>query len=177
MTKQEILSLVKLLLAPVLVILLGLILIINPDSATALISKILGGILILMAIGTGISAIFNERGRVGKGIFAVILAVAGGWLNSNPLALAAWIGRIIGVLLVIDGVQDILELRKQGKSFLLPLIVTVIGAVLVLMPMTTSRLVFALCGVVVLLVGVAMLLDRLKSKPRLKSGGDIIDAE
>lgn len=179
MTKQEILSPVKLFLAPVLVILLGLILIINPDSATALISKILGGILILMAIGTGISAIFNESSRVGKGIFAVILAVAGGWLNSNPLALAAWIGRIIGILLIIDGVQDILELRKQGKTFLLPLIVTVIGAVLVLMPMTTSRLVFALCGVVVLLVGVAMLLDRLKGKKRLNQpkDPDIIDAE
>lgn len=177
MKKQEIYSLVKLLLAPVLVILLGLILVINPDSATALISKVLGGILILMAIGTGLGAIFNEQGRIGKGILAVILAVAGGWLNSNPLALAAWIGRIIGILLAIDGVQDILELRKQGKTFLLPLIITAVGAVLVLMPMTTSRLVFTLCGVVVLVIGVVMLLDRLKGRPQLKSGSDIIDAE
>ena len=105
------------------------------------------------------------------------MALVGGWLVNNPLALAAWIGRFIGVLLVIDGLQDIQELRKCGKTFLLPLIVAVVGVVLILMPMTTSRLVFTICGVVVLVIGAAMLLDRLKSRPRLKSAGDIIDAE
>ena len=110
-------------------------------------------------------------------IAAIVLAVAGGWLGSHPLALAAWLGRFIGVLLIIDGLQDIGELRRFGKTFLLPLIVTIVGAVLVLMPMTTSRLVFTLCGVVVLIIGGAMLLDRMRSKPRLKSRSDIIDAE
>lgn len=177
MKKQEILSYIRLFLAPVLVMLLGLILIINPDSATALISKTLGTIIILIGVGFGISAIFEKKGRTPKAIAAVVLAVAGGWLVNNPLALAAWIGRFIGVLLIIDGVQDIMELRRFGKTFLMSLIITVVGAVLVLMPLTTSRLVFTLCGVVVLVIGAAMLLDRLKSRPRLKSAGDIIDAE
>lgn len=177
MKKQDILSLLKLLLAPVLVMILGLILIVNPDSASALISKILGWVIIAAAICLGVSAIFNESGRIGKGICAVALAVIGGWLVSNPLALAAWIGRIIGILLVIDGIQDILELRKQGMSFLLPLIVTIVGAVLVLMPMTTSRIVFSACGVVVLIIGIGMLVERLKGKKRLSPPkDDIIDA-
>ena len=161
----------------VLVILLGLILIFNPDSATALISKLLGGIIILIGVASGISAIFEKKARTAKAIVAVVMALVGGWLVNNPLALAAWIGRFIGVLLVIDGLQDIQELRKCGKTFLLPLIVAVVGVVLILMPMTTSRLVFTICGVVVLVIGAAMLLDRLKSRPRLKSAGDIIDAE
>lgn len=179
MKKQEIISLVKLLLAPVLVILLGLILIINPDSATALISKALGTVIILVGVGFGISAVFEKKGRAAKSIAAVVLAITGGWLVNNPLALAAWIGRIIGILLIIDGVQDIGELRKCGMTFRMPLLVTVIGAVLLLVPMTTSRLVFALIGVVVLVVGVAMLLDRLKGKKRLNQpkNPDIIDAE
>ena len=177
MKKEDILSYIRLFLAPVLVMLLGLILIINPDSATALISRILGGIIILIAIGTGISAIFNSRGRTAKAITSVVMAIVGGWLMNNPLALAAWLGRFIGVLLVIDGLQDIGELRRFGKSFLLPLIVAIVGVVLILMPMTTSRLVFTLCGVAVLIIGAAMLLDRLKAKPRLKSSSDIIDAE
>ena len=177
MKKEEILSYIRLFLAPVLVMLLGLILIVNPDSATVLISKILGGVIILIGIGAGIAAIFNKKGRTAKAITAVVMAIVGGWLVNNPLALAAWIGRFIGVLLIIDGIQDIIELRRFGKTFLLPLIITAVGAVLVLMPLTTSRLVFTLCGIVVLVIGGAMLLDRLKSKPRLESAGDIIDAE
>lgn len=177
MKKQEILALLRLILAPVLVIVLGLILAVKPDSASVLISKILGWIMIAIAIGSGVSAVFQERGRIGKAICAVALAVVGGWLVQNPLALAAWIGRIIGILLIIDGVEDIIELRRQGMSFLLPLIVAIVGAVLVLMPMTTARIVFTLCGIVVLLIGVGMLIDRLKGKKRLGSSkDDIIDA-
>lgn len=177
MKKQDILSYIRLFLAPVLVILLGLILIVNPDSATALISRIMGTIIILIGVGFGISAIFEKKGRSAKAITAVVMAVAGGWLVKNPLALAAWIGRFVGVLLIVDGVQDIIELRRFGKGFLLPMLVTIVGAVLVLMPLTTSRLVFSLCGVVVLVIGAAMLFDRLKSRPKLKSADDIIDAQ
>ena len=177
MKKEEILSYIRLFLIPVLVMVLGLILIFNPDSATVLISKILGSVIILIGIASGVSAIFNERGRSAKAITAVVMAIVGGWLVNNPLALAQWISRFIGVLLVINGLQDIGELRRFGKTFLLPLIVAIVGVVLVVMPMTTSRLIFTLCGIVVLIIGGAMLLDRLKSKPRLKSRSDIIDAE
>ena len=178
MKKDEILSLLKLLLAPALVIVLGLVLIVNPDSASALIARIIGWVIIAVAIGNGVSAIFNEKGRISKAICAVVLAMVGGWLVKNPLALAAWIGRIVGVLLIIDAVQDILQLRRQGRSFLFPLIVAAVGAVLVLMPMTTSRVVFSLCGVLVLVVGVVMLIDRLRGKRRLQEpkDPDIIDA-
>ena len=178
MKKQEILAMIRLFFAPVLVILLGLILIFNPDSATVLISKAMGSIIILIGVGFGISALFEEKGRVAKAITSVVMAVAGGWLVNNPLALAAWIGRFIGVLLVIDGIQDIQDLRRCGRTFFLPLILTVIGVVLVVMPMTTSRLVFTLCGVVVLIIGLAMLVDRLKDRPKLQPGNsNIIDAE
>ena len=54
---------------------------------------------------------------------------------------------------------------------------TAVGSTLVLMPMATSRLVFSLCGIVVLIIGVGMLLDRLKHRKRLPKGdGNIIDA-
>lgn len=177
MKKQEILSYVRLFLAPVLVMVLGLILIVNPDSATALISKIMGTVIILIGVAAGVSAIFEKKSRTARAIVAVVMAVVGGWLVNNPLALAAWISRFIGVLLVIDALQDIAELRRFGKSFLLPLMVAVVGVVLVVMPLSTSRLVFTLCGVVVLVIGIAMLLDRLKSKPRLKSAGDVVDSQ
>lgn len=177
MNKEKVFSLIGLLWAPVALILLGTMLLFNPDSASVLISKLLGWVLIAIAIGFGVAAIASETGRVGKGVTAVIFAVVGGWLSSNPLALAAWIGRIVGILLVADGVQDIIQLKNQGQRFALPLIVTVVGAVLILLPLTTTRLVFSVCGIVVLVIGIVMLLDRLKGHKKLGSGNsDIIDA-
>ena len=178
MNKYDIMSLINRFLAPALVILLGLVLIVNPDSASALIAKLLGWIMIAIAIGLGISAIVTQRSTVGKGIAAVVLAVVGGWLTRNPLLLAAWIGRFIGMLLMVNGIQNTLYARSQGRRYILPAILTAVGTVLVLMPMTTSRLVFTLCGVVVLLLGIAMLLDRMKHWPRLDEPEDpnIIDA-
>ena len=177
MNKEKLFNLIGRLWAPVALMVLGLVLLFNPDSASVLISKLLGWVLIAFGIGYGISAIASESGRAGKAITAVALAAVGGWLTNNPLALAAWIGRIVGILLVIDGIQDISQARKLGERFLLPLIATVVGAVLILLPMTTTRLVFSLCGGVVLIIGTVMLLDRLRGHKQLKSGGsDIVDA-
>ena len=176
MNKNKLFSYVRELWAPVALMVLGAVLLFNPDSASALISRVLGWLLVLMGVGTGISAVASESGRVGKGIAAVALVLIGGWLTKNPLALAAWVGRIVGILLVVDGIQDIIHLRSQGQRFALPLIVTALGVILVLLPMTTTRLVFSLCGVVVLILGVVMLLDRLKTVKKLNGGSDIIDA-
>ena len=177
MNKENFARLVGLLWVPVGLILLGLVLLFNPDSASALISKLLGWVLIAFGIGFGVSAISSPQGRPGKVIAAIALAMAGGWLTSNPLALAAWVGRFIGVLLVVDGIQDMLTLRRQGQRFLLPLVVTIIGAILILLPMTTTRLVFSLCGGVVLVIGILTLIDRLRGNKRLGGGrDDIIDA-
>ena len=177
MNKEKVFALIRELFAPAALILLGAVLLFNPDSASALISKLLGYGMIAVAIGFGIAAIASPSGRTGKSVTAVILAVVGGWLMNNPLALAAWVGRLVGILLVVDGIQDILHRKNQGQRFFLPMVATLIGAVLILLPMTTTRLVFSLCGAVVLIIGIVMLLDRLKGRKQLKSGdSNIIDA-
>ena len=176
MNKDKLFPYVRLLWAPVALIVLGAVLLFNPDSASALISKVLGGLLTLIGIAFGIGAIAEEKGRMRSVITCLVLVVAGGWLTRNPLALAAWFGRIVGVLLLINGFQDMHNLRSMGRRFALPGLVTLVGVVLILLPMTTTRLVFALCGIVVLVLGIIMLLDRLHSK-RLNGGdSNIVDA-
>ena len=64
MNKDKLFSYVRLLWAPVALIVLGAVLLFNPDSASALISKVLGGLLTLIGIAFGISAIAEEKGEV-----------------------------------------------------------------------------------------------------------------
>lgn len=178
MNREGLYAKIQLLLTPVLIIVLGLILVFCPDSASALFAKLLGWILGLIAIGFGISALSSAAGRTGKVIAAILCAVIGGWLGNNPLVLAAWFGRIIGIVLVLDGLQDIVNNHRQGKRFVMPLMVTVVGAILILLPMSVSRLIFSGLGVVVLVLGISMLLDRIRGRNRLNPPDDpnIIDA-
>lgn len=178
MKKQDIFSLVQLFLAPALVILLGVLLLINPDSASVLISKVLGWALTGVGIISGIIALFSERRKTGKLVSAAVLLICGSVLSARPLLLAAFAGRIIGLLLLADGLADLFNAYRRGIRGLMPLIVAILGGILLLMPMTASRLVFRLCGLVVLVIGCAMLLDRIRH-PRLNRGNDdpnIIDA-
>ena len=177
MKKQDILSLLQLLLVPILLVLLGLILLVNPDAASAMISRIIGYALILAAIGTGLTAVFSSS-KIPKGILAVMLAVFGGWLVANPLMLAAWIGRFLGVLILINSIPDLIYARKQGRKVGFDLIAALVGGALILLPLTASRLVFSLCGGVVLIIGVLMFLERIRGRRWLKEGDDpnIIDA-
>lgn len=178
MKKNDILSLLQLLLVPALLIFLGLILVVNPDAASAMVSKLLGYALILGAIITGMSAIFADSGKVGRGIIAVALAIVGGWLVSHPLMLAAWISRFLGVLILINVVPDLIFAWKNHRNILFHVLAAMVGGVLILLPMTASRLVFTLCGAAVLLIGALMLLDRIRSRRWLGEGDDpnIIDA-
>ena len=66
MNKEKLFSLVRELFAPVALILLGALLLFNPDSASALISKLLGWGLIAFAIGFGIAAIASQNGRTDR---------------------------------------------------------------------------------------------------------------
>ena len=178
MKKHDMLSLLQLLLVPVLLILLGLILVVNPDTASALVSKLLGYVLIACAIGTGVTAVFSQSGKLAKGIVAAGFAIVGGWLVANPLWLAAWISRFLGVLIVINVLPDLYYAFKQKRNILFHFLAAAVGVVLILLPMTASRLVFSLCGVAVLAIGGVMFIDRIRGRRWLHEGDDpnIIDA-
>lgn len=177
MKKRDIFSLVYQLASPVALMLLGLVLILNPDTASALIARILGWAMVLTGVGIGIAAIFSRHGQVGKGVMAVGCVSIGGFLMRNPLVLAAGIGRLLGILLILRGGRDVMLSKRRGHGQILAMAVTAIGVALTVLPMTTSRLVFSGIGAVVLVIGIAMLLDRLKDRDLLEDRDpNIIDA-
>ena len=179
MNKTDFMSLVKLLITPVVLMILGVVLLVCPDSATTILVRILGWLLIAVAVGLGIWAVAVPGSIVSRVLGAAIFGLAGIWMVTHPLGLAVWLGRLVGILLLIQGLQDIIYIRSLHASLFLPLLTAVAGIILVVLPMTTSRLVFRGSGAVVLIIGGYMLFDRLRNRSRLQGPPDnpnIIDA-
>lgn len=174
MKKKQILSLVERFAMPVTLAVLGLILLFNPDSASAMISAVISWILVLGGIVYGIAAIASPDKRVSRLIGAAVCIGIGSLLLSHPLWLAKNIGRFLAVLLAIEGGDT---LRQGSKPLGAALLVAAL--ILVFAPLTASRLLFIVCGVVLLLMGIAMFIDRYHNR-YLTSGDDddpnVIDA-
>lgn len=178
MKKQDILPLLKLLSVPVFLILLGLILIVHPDAASVMIATVVGYVLIAGAVIGGVAAVVSPRGKLGKALFSIALGAIGIWLVQNPLILAAGIGRFVGVMILINSLPDLIYAHRQGRTILPHGISVLTGVVLLLLPMTASRLVFTLGGVAVTAIGIFMFADRIRGHRWLDAGDDpnIIDA-
>lgn len=176
MKKHQISEFVSRFATPVVLIVLGLVLVFCPDTASALISKVVGWGLLMAGIVVAVAMVVDSDWSVSKVLTVLTLVILGRWLMTHPLAWAAWGGRIIGLLLLLRGIRDFTQsVLTQGK--VLSILTAVLGLVLILMPMTASRMVFSLCGVVILAVGGGMLAERVWEK---KNGEDddpnIIDA-
>ena len=162
------------LLAPVALMALGLVLFFVPDTGSILLSKILGWGLTLVGILAIFWTVFTREWR--KLVIGIVLVGIGSVLLAKPLALAAFVGRILGVVLAFRGIVEWTQsVNRQGK--LLCVAVTLVGVILILMPMSASRLVFSVCGFVLVVCGVMMLVQRLRQQRYLpKNRDDIIDA-
>jgi len=176
MKKKELGALVNLYAVPVLLLVLGVILLLNPDSAAIVIAKIIGWTLSVSGVGYGIYAFLGDTERkTGRTVTAVVCLILGSVLLVNPLILARNIGRVLGIILAVEAVQ----IFWKGSGTKAMGVLTLVGAVVMIMaPMTASRLVFSLCGIVLVCIGAAQLLDKNRRR-RLKKGTDkpdIIDA-
>lgn len=160
---------------PAALMVMGLILLLNPDSLSALISTVLGWGLLLAGAGFLAAAVLNRFGTIGSVLGGLLCFSLGGWLLRHPLVLAAGVGRIAGILLIIRGAQEWFDSR-WSRGRLLAGACVALGIILVVLPMTASRVVFGLCGLSVLIVGAVMLVERLRDSGGPKNPPDIIDA-
>ena len=107
---------------------------------------------------------------------AAILLVLGFSILRSPVSLEKQTMRLIGILLIMQAVRgytDPFAAHDQVTSTLL----TIAGAVLLLMPLAVSRFVVVLCGIVVLLIGIGNVLDLAKGRTHpTGNDDDIIDA-
>ena len=99
---------------------------------------------------------------------AVLVGIIG-YVVIKGLPAISW-KLITGVPSVTKGTQGILP-------FLLNTLYMILLTLLIVLPMTTSRAVWVIVGLLVIVVGVLMAIDRLKPGKLLGDGGNIIDAQ
>lgn len=176
MKNKNLFGLLQLCAMPILFMVLGLILLIRPDSASMLVSNVIAWILLCSGVGYGLYGILGGAyRRVVRLITAMACLLLGGLLLANPLFLARNIGRFLGVILAVEGFEN---LRSHSVSKVMAILTLVGAGILLFAPLTASRLVFSLCGLVLLVIGAAQLTERLRCR-RLNGGSDdpnIIDA-
>lgn len=187
MKKYSPAQLLRMLAVPAATVLLGLVLLFSPDTASALLGKILAWCCILAAAALGAGALLGvHTQRNTRVTWAVICFAAGVWMLLNPLTVAKFLGRVLGLALMIRGAQSATEqIRCQtgklvlSRSLLIAAVTVAIGLVLVVLPLASSRMLFSVLGVILISVGVAEGIDRLKGPKLLDEGQDpnIIDVE
>lgn len=187
MKTESNLNLLRLLAVPVLTVLLGLILLFSPDTASALVGKLIawGCLLTGGVLGIGILRGGTAHGK-NRILWAAICLVAGVWMLLNPLTIARFLGRVLGITLMIRGGKITADhMRYDNGKFIVSrglisgAAMLIFGGVLVVLPMATSRMVFNLLGVVLICVGIAQGADKIRGRKQLEEGGDpnIIDVE
>lgn len=176
MKNKDILSLLYRFSAPAAVVVLGAVLVINPDFVSVLLSRLVAWAISLVGIGFLVAAIFGRNNQIRRLLCWLACSGIGSWLIASPLVPAAFAGRILGLLLAVRGIRDLtISQYRGGKA--LSIVLSVSGAVLILLPMTASRLVFSAFGVLIVLVGIGMFLERRKELRYLEGfQDDIIDA-
>lgn len=172
----------------VALVVFGLILMIFPDFGSSTVAVVIAWLLMLggsagLLIGVLSWPAFGFGTMIGSGACLIV----GIYILRHPLSLASILGVVLGVLLTAQGLGslgDSLRLRRGGAVWLPGLIwssVTIaLGLVLIFSPLTSSRIVMTVVGLVMILCGAASLYTHYKANSciRREKGDDrIIDAD
>ncbi len=157
--------------------LLGFALVVAPDWAAALASKVLGWVLIAWGVFGAIITItgWPKNGAV-RVIVTVLLLGVGIYLSKNPLAVATGFGKVIGIFLILRSGMSMMEDNKFSVPGVICLLA---GLFLLLFPLTLSRLVIRICGGILMMINIGniLMLRRLYKLPGVFDDPNIIDAE
>lgn len=165
---------------------LGVLLILNPDFGTATVGLVVGivfaGLGVLMLVLSFMSWPVLGVWEIAIGVLGLL---SGGVLIKEPTLLGKLLGYVIAIALLMRGFQGLHEAQKLAKlgynqkwNRILALVMIVLGIILFVVPLTSSRIVMRLVGVAVVVLGVLNMGSEARYAKRIRaSEKDIIDAE
>lgn len=170
-------------LGSILMIVFGAVLVMNPDSASALVSAILGWGLVIVGAVLLVGGILDGRegGSIGQG---VLFLLVGSWLRRNPLMIATVVGVLLGLTAVQHGWRALenAQRSKRNGGFWIPgavlaAVELLVGVRLIFSPLSVSRVVLTLAGIAMAACGIWELISRRREKKYIPGTPNIIDAD
>ena len=167
----------------ILMIVCGALLALSPDSASAMLSVILGWVLIVMGVMLMVGGFLSGRewGSIGQG---ALFLICGSWLHRNPLMIASVLGLVLGVVAVRrgwSGAKNAQRIKRSGGMWVpgavLAALELIVGVRLVLSPLSVSRLVLTLAGIAMAACGAWELISRYRGQKHIPGDFHIIDAD
>lgn len=171
MKNNELTAAVKALMVPGLLVGTGLILTVNPDSATRLLGLVMGWALIAVGAYCAWLSYRDAFGRMRRVLAMAVCWAIGLRMLSHPLAVAEGLGRLAGAVLLLKGLNDVTNAftqkrKNQGIGEMIA------GGLLFLVPMFASRMVMSVIGMVMLVLGAVMGIEKLRDHRRLNTWED-----
>lgn len=167
----------------ILTILCGLILVLKPDTASVLLSAVAGWALIAAGVAMLIAGFTGEFG-IGSVVTGAVLLLSGAWLHRNPLMIASVLGFVVGFLVLRQGLRAMKDAQRSKRNgglwipgAVLAVIEVLVGIRLILSPLSISRLVLSIGGLVLIVIGVCNLVAHYRSTRYIPEPGGIIDAD
>lgn len=166
----------------ILTILCGVILVLRPDTASALLSAVAGWALIAVGVAALIGGFTGSSG--GGVVTGAVLVLSGAWLHRNPLMIASVLGFVVGFLVLRQGLRAMGDAQrsKRNGGFWIPgavlaVLEALVGIRLILSPLSISRFVLSIGGIVLIVIGVCNLVAHYRSTRYIPEPGGIIDAD
>ena len=170
-------------LGSILMIVFGAVLVMNPDSASALVSAILGWGLFVIGAVLVVGGFLEGRdgGSIGQG---VLFLLVGSWLRRNPLMIAKVVGVLLGLTAVSHGWRALenAQRSKRNGGFWVPgavlaAVELLVGVRPIFSPLSVSRVVLTIAGIAMVVCGVWELISRNREKKYIPGTPNIIDAD
>ena len=167
----------------VVLILIGLFLLINPETTLHAISYVIGIALIVWGLIPTLQALSNktesyvQTGLV-LGIFAILVGL---FVVFNPNFIGSIIPFVIGIWMILNGIIKLsygLTLNKEGnasKAIIISLIITVCGLLLVLNPFGGAIAMTQLIGVSVIIYSIFDLIECFTLKQTMNEVGKVFE--
>lgn len=152
-------------LSAILCIILGIVLFVYTAQATNLICTILALFLIVMGAGHIVTYLLNKNKNTVRLICGIIVLVIGVWILANPAVVISLIPAIIGVILLLHGIEGIrlaVDTKQANDTtwisgLILSVITIIFGLVLIVRAFEAAQIAFKVVGIALIYDGVSKL--------------------
>ncbi len=164
---------------------IGALLFLNPGGFVEIVSYLIGAFALTYGIINIVKYLRNKEMGMAKFFLTlgIILSVIGLFLILNPTFIGAIIPTVIGVCLIINGIEKLMYLKylqeKGSEGYMIALIsgivVLVVGIYLLFNPFASTLIVTQIIGVIIIVYSVMDLIEKMRFRGFVKGTQKQID--